>query len=143
MKRMLAALLAGALFGVGLVVGGMTDPNIVLGFLDVAGAWDPTLLFVMLGATGTTAIAFRFVLRRDRPMFDADFHLPTYTLIDRNLIVGSIVFGVGWGLAGYCPGPVLVGAAGGAWTAWVFVPAMLLGAMLQRVVSQRRAITPG
>ena len=142
MKRVLAALLAGALFGVGLAVGGMTDPHVVLGFLDVTGAFDPTLLFVMLGATGTTAIAFRFVLRRDRPLLDADFHLPTRTVIDRDLVVGAIVFGVGWGLAGYCPGPVLVGAAGGAWTAWVFVPAMLSGAVLQRVTSARRAISP-
>ena len=142
MKRILAALLAGALFGVGLVVGKMTDPHIVLGFLDVAGAWDPTLLCVMLGATGTTAILFRFVLRRDRPVLDADFHLPTYTLVDRNLVVGAVIFGVGWGLAGYCPGPVLVGAAGGAWTALVFVPAMLVGAVLQRVLSTRRAVSP-
>jgi len=142
MKRVLAALLAGALFGVGLAVGGMTDPHVVLGFLDVTGAFDPTLLFVMLGATGTTAIAFRFVLRRDRPLLDADFHLPTRTVVDRDLVVGAIVFGVGWGLAGYCPGPVLVGAAGGAWTAWVFVPAMLSGAVLQRVTSARRAISP-
>ena len=142
MKQILAALLAGALFGVGLVVGKMTDPHIVLGFLDVAGAWDPTLLFVMLGATGTTAIAFRFVLRRDRPVFDADFHLPTHSMIDRDLVVGAVIFGVGWGLAGYCPGPVLVGAAGGAWTALVFVPAMLVGAVLQRVLSTRRAVSP-
>ncbi|BCT92914.1 hypothetical protein LYSHEL_19370 [Lysobacter helvus] len=142
MNRILAALLAGALFGVGLVIGGMTDPDVVLGFLDVAGEWNPTLLCVMLGATGTTAIAFRFVLRRDRPVFDADFHLPTYTLVDRDLVVGAVVFGVGWGLAGYCPAPVLVGAAGGAWTAWVFVPAMLLGAVLQRAVLKRRAVSP-
>ena len=138
MKRVLAALLAGALFGVGLVVGRMTDPHVVLGFLDVAGAFDPTLLFVMLGAVGTTAIAFRFVLRRDRPVFDADFHLPTKALVDRDLVVGAALFGIGWGLAGYCPGPLLVGVAGGAWTAWVFLPAMVAGALLQRVVAARR-----
>ena len=139
MTRVLAAFVAGALFGIGLVVGKMTDPNVVLGFLDVAGAFDPTLLFVMFGAVATTTLAFRFVLQRGRPVLDADFHLPTRTVIDRDLVAGAVVFGVGWGIAGYCPGPMLVGMAGGAWTAWVFLPAMLLGAVLQRIVSTRRA----
>ena len=138
MKRILAALFAGALFGIGLVVGGMTDPNVVLGFLDVAGDFDPTLLFVMLGAVATTALAFRFVLKRDRPLFDEAFHVPTRTQLDRDLIVGAALFGIGWGLAGYCPGPVLVGAAGGAWTALAFVPAMLAGAWLQRALHRPR-----
>ena len=139
MKRVLAALFAGALFGIGLVVGRMTDPRVVLGFLDVAGDFDPTLLFVMLGAVATTSVAFRFVLKRDRPVFDEAFHVPTRTLLDRDLVVGAALFGVGWGLAGYCPGPVLVGAAGGAWTALAFVPAMLLGAWAQRVLHPPRA----
>jgi uncharacterized membrane protein YedE/YeeE len=134
MKRILAALFAGALFGIGLVVGRMTDPNVVIGFLDVAGDFDPTLLFVMLGAVATTTVAFRFVFKRDRPVFDEAFHVPTRRLLDRNLVIGAAIFGIGWGLSGYCPGPVLVGAAGGAWTALVFVPAMLVGAWLQRLL---------
>jgi len=135
MKRVVAAFLAGALFGVGLVLGGMSDPNVVLGFLDVAGDFNPALLFVMAGAMATTLIAFRFVLRRDRPLFDDDFHLPTATVIDKRLVIGAALFGVGWGLAGYCPGPLLVGVAGGVSTAIWFLPAMLAGALLQRWVS--------
>jgi uncharacterized membrane protein YedE/YeeE len=138
MKRILAAFLAGAVFGIGLVVGRMSDPNVVLGFLDVAGDFDPSLLFVMLGATGTTILLFPFVLRRDRPLLDADFHLPTKTIVDGRLVVGAVLFGIGWGLSGYCPGPVLVGAGGGMWTAWVFIPAMIAGALLQRRLSATR-----
>ena len=139
MKRIISAFLAGAVFGIGLAVGRMSDPNVVLGFLDVAGDFDPSLLFVMAGATGTTLLLFRFVLRRDRPLLDADFHLPTKTLVDVRLVAGAVVFGIGWGLSGYCPGPVLVGAGGGMWTAWLFIPAMLAGGLLQRAVSLRRA----
>jgi uncharacterized membrane protein YedE/YeeE len=138
MKRILAAFLAGAVFGIGLVVGRMSDPNVVLGFLDVAGDFDPSLLFVMLGATGTTVLLFTFVLRRDRPLLDADFHLPTMTIVDARIVVGAVLFGIGWGLSGYCPGPVLVGAGGGMWTAWVFIPAMIAGALLQRRLSATR-----
>ncbi len=139
MMRILSAFLAGAVFGIGLVVGGMSDPNVVLGFLDVAGDFNPALLFVMLGATGTTLLLFRFVLRRDRPLLDADFHLPTNRLVDGKLVAGAMLFGIGWGLSGYCPGPVLVGAGGGMWTAWVFLPAMLVGGLLQRRIAAARA----
>ena len=138
MKRLIAAFAAGALFGLGLVIGRMSDPNIVLGFLDVAGDFDPSLLFVMAGAVATTVIAFRFVLRRERPLFDADFHLPTSKLVDARLLGGAAIFGVGWGLSGYCPGPLLVGVAGGASTALLFLPAMLLGAWVRRVVAAPR-----
>ena len=137
--RILSAFLAGAVFGIGLVVGGMSDPNVVLGFLDVAGDFNPALLFVMFGATGTTLVLFRFVLRRDRPLLDADFHLPTNRLVDGKLVAGAILFGIGWGLSGYCPGPVLVGAGGGMWTAWIFIPAMLIGGLLQRRVAAAQA----
>ena len=140
MKRILAAFLAGAVFGIGLVLGGMSDPNVVLGFLDLTGDFNPALLFVMVGAMATTLVAFRFVLRRDRPLFDGDFHLPTATVVDKRLVLGAGLFGMGWGLSGYCPGPLLVGVAGGMSTAWVFLPAMLVGALLQRWVSMRRAV---
>ena len=136
MKRIIAALLAGAVFGLGLVVGRMSDPNVVLGFLDVAGDFDPSLLFVMAGAVGTTLIAFRFVLRRDRPLFDGDFHLPTAKVVDARLVGGAALFGVGWGLSGYCPGPLLVGVAGGSATALLFLPAMLVGGWVRRFVAR-------
>ena len=135
MKRIIAAFLAGAVFGLGLVVGRMSDPNVVLGFLDVAGDFDPSLLFVMAGAVGTTLIAFRFVLRRDRPLFDGDFHLPTAKVVDARLVGGAALFGVGWGLSGYCPGPLLVGVAGGSATALLFLPAMLVGGWIRRFVA--------
>jgi len=135
--RVLAALFAGALFGIGLVVSRMSDPNVVTGFLDVAGDFDPSLLFVMLGAVGTTVVLFRLVLKRERPVLDADFHLPTAKAIDAPLLLGAGLFGIGWGLSGYCPGPVLVGAAAGVQTALWFVPAMLAGGVLQHVLTPR------
>ena len=136
MKRIVAAFLAGAVFGLGLVVGRMSDPNVVLGFLDVAGDFDPSLLFVMAGAVLTTVVAFRFVLRRERPLFDGDFHLPTAKVVDARLVGGAALFGVGWGLSGYCPGPLLVGVAGGSATALLFLPAMLVGGWVRRFVAR-------
>lgn len=136
MMRALAALIAGILFGVGLVIGRMTDPGVVLGFLDVFGAFDPTLAFVLFGAVATTVISFRLVLKRERPVLDQNFQLPKSTRIDLPLIVGAAIFGVGWGLTGYCPGPALAGAAGGIDTAWVFLPAMLVGSLVQRLIAR-------
>ena len=137
MKRVLAALASGALFGVGLALARMTDPRVVLGFLDVFGAFDPTLAFVLGGAVGTTLLVFRLILRRSRPLLADDFQLPASRVIDRPLLVGAGLFGIGWGLAGYCPGPALVGAAGGVNTALMFVPAMMAGALLHRAIAHR------
>lgn len=123
----LAALGAGALFGVGLAVSTMTDRQVVLGFLDLAGQWNPTLAFVMGGAVAVTAVAFRIVLKRPAPALGGTFRVPAGDAIDAKLIAGAAIFGVGWGLAGFCPGPVLVGVAAGLRDAWVFVPAMLAG----------------
>ena len=133
MKRELGALFAGALFGVGLAVSRMTDPTVVLGFLDIAGTFDPTLAFVMAGAVATTALAFRLILRRGQPLFDGGFRVPVSQVVDRPLLLGAVLFGVGWGLAGYCPGPALVAAANGVGTAWIFLPAMLAGSLLHRL----------
>jgi uncharacterized membrane protein YedE/YeeE len=124
---LLAATASGALFGAGLAMSGMTNRFVVLGFLDVFGAWDPTLFFVMAGAVTVTTIAFRFVLRMPRPALGDAFRLPTKQIVDMRLLAGAAIFGVGWGLAGFCPGPVLVGAAAGLRDAWIFVPAMLAG----------------
>ncbi len=132
---LLAAFAAGALFGVGLVISGMTNRFVVVGFLDVFGTWDPTLVFVMAGAVTVTAIAFRFVLRMPRPALGDAFRLPTNEIVDLRLLAGAAIFGVGWGLAGFCPGPVLVGAAAGLQDAWIFVPAMFAGSFLAGKVS--------
>ena len=139
MKRALAALVAGALFGVGLAIARMTDPTVVLGFLDIAGHFDPTLAFVMAGAVATTFVAFRVVLRRPNPLLATRFELPPVSPIDRALVVGAAIFGVGWGLAGYCPGPVLIAAARGIGSALVFVPAMIAGSLIHRAVAARFA----
>jgi uncharacterized membrane protein YedE/YeeE len=137
MKAAFAALLCGALFGVGLALARMTDPLVVIGFLDVFGDFDPTLAFVLIGATMTTAVAFRFVLRRDRPIVAAQFELPATRKIDLPLILGAAIFGVGWGLAGYCPGPALAGAGAGIPTALLFLPAMIVGGLAHRFVAAR------
>ncbi len=124
--------LAGLLFGAGLVLSGMIYPARVLGFLDVAGAWDPTLAFVMIGALAVTSLGYRLVLRRKRPLFADGFAMPIRGDIDGNLIGGAAIFGVGWGLGGYCPGPALAALTQGAVETLVFVLAMLAGMILAR-----------
>ncbi|HET7062796.1 MAG TPA: DUF6691 family protein [Rudaea sp.] len=137
MKAAFAALLCGALFGVGLAIARMTDPLVVIGFLDVFGDFDPTLAFVLIGATMTTAVAFHFVTQRARPIVAAEFQLPATRMIDLPLVLGAAIFGVGWGLAGYCPGPALVGAGAGTLTALLFLPAMIVGSIAHRLVAAR------
>ena len=128
---LLVAAFAGALFGAGLLVSGMTVPSRVIGFLDPLSGWDPTLLFVMAGGAGFYAVAYRAIMRRrTEPLFDRRFHLPTRADIDRRLALGAAIFGVGWGLAGICPGPGTVSAAAGSGSAAVFIAAMLGGIAL-------------
>lgn len=129
MKRVLAAFLAGGLFGIGLVVSQMINPRRVQGFLDLA-AWDPTLLLVILGAVCTTFIGYRLVGRRERPVFDPDFHLPTASRIDGRLVAGAALFGAGWGLAGYCPGPALTAVAAGFAEPVSFIAALIAGSLI-------------
>lgn len=129
-----AAFAAGALFAAGLAVSGMTKPSKVRGFLDFGGAWDPTLLFVMGGATAVYFALHRLVLRRSTPLFDSKFHLPTRKDIDIRLVLGAAIFGVGWGLGGYCPGPGLASLASGALGPIVFVASMVAGMWIQRSV---------
>lgn len=136
MKRLLIAALAGALFGVGLALSRMTDPNVVIGFLDVFGRFDPTLAFVLAGAVGMSVLGFRGILARPAPLCEPAFSLPRNHAIDRSLVLGAALFGIGWGLAGYCPGPAVVGFAAGVRSAWIFVPAMLVGAWLQGVLAR-------
>lgn len=133
------ALLAGLVFGLGLSLGGMTQPAVVLGFLDLFGAWDPRLMLVMGGAVLTTAIGYRLVFRRDRPLFESDFQLPTARRFDARLIVGSALFGTGWGIAGYCPGPALASLGGGAPSLLVLVATMVAGWWLAAKIPAARA----
>lgn len=123
----LVEFLVGLLFGLGLILSGMTDPGKVLGFLDIAGAWDPSLAFVMGGAIGVAFFAFAAACRRTTAVLGGAIHLPGNAPIDRRLVIGSLVFGVGWGLAGFCPGPALVAAGAGIGGALVFVLAMVAG----------------
>ncbi|MDQ3040494.1 MAG: YeeE/YedE family protein [Pseudomonadota bacterium] len=131
-----AALVAGVLFGVGLAMSGMTDPQRVLGFLDVFGDFDPSLLFVLGGAVAVTATAFRFVLRRPAPMFANSFQISHLRSVDRQLLGGATLFGIGWGIAGYCPGPALAGLGVLSREALWFVPAMLAGALIHRTLAR-------
>jgi hypothetical protein len=131
MKTVLSAFVCGFVFAVGLVVGGMTQPGKVIGFLDVFGAWDPSLAFVMGGAVATHAMLRPLVIRRGAPVFAARFSLPTLTAIDARLLAGAALFGVGWGIAGFCPGPAIVATGAGATRAIVFAVAMLAGMFLQ------------
>jgi hypothetical protein len=130
--RALVALLVGVVFGVGLALAQMVDPLKVLGFLDVAGAWDASLLFVLGGAVVVAAIGFRLALRRPAPPFDDRFQLPVARPVNAALIAGAAIFGIGWGLGGYCPGPAVASLGFGNAEALWFVPAMLVGAGLQR-----------
>ena len=123
----LASLLAGLVFGVGLIVSGMADPAKVLGFLDLFGRWDPSLALVMAGAIAVGVIAFAVAGRRSRSLLGAEMKLPSARHIDRRLVVGSLLFGIGWGAAGFCPGPALVALGMGQAKAWVFVAFMLVG----------------
>lgn len=129
-RVILAALASGALFGAGLAISSMTDRSVVLGFLDIFGAWDPTLAFVMGGAVLVTAIGFRVALKRAGPVLGSEFRLPKRDEVDTRLLAGAAIFGIGWGLAGFCPGPALVGAAAGLVDAWIFLPAMAIGSWL-------------
>jgi len=130
---LLFSLAAGVIFGAGLTISDMVNPSRVLDFLDVAGSWDPTLGFVMAGALAVTAVGYRLVFRRNAPLLDNKFHLATQTRIDLPLVGGAALFGVGWGLAGMCPGPALTDLVTFDPKVLVFVAAMLMGMMAARV----------
>jgi len=136
-RAVVLAVLAGAVFAIGLAVAGMTVPAKVTGFLDVGGAWDPTLALVMAGAIAVYAPVARIVRRR-RPLVSEQFHWPTPRAIDARLIGGAAIFGVGWGLSGYCPGPALTSIGSGAASALVFVAAMIAGIVVTRAVDRAR-----
>lgn len=130
--KVLMGYLAGLLFGLGLAIGGMTDPARVLNFLDVFGTWDPTLLFVLGGAVVTTFIGYQLVLHRHQPLFAERFQLPTRRDLDGRLMGGAALFGIGWGLSGYCPGPAFASIAGLTLPLAAMLVAMLVGWWLAR-----------
>ena len=132
----------GLIFGLGLVVSGMSNPAKVLNFLDLAairtGSWDPSLMFVMMGAVATAFIGFRWVLKRPRPVFAETFHVPAKSDIDPRIIIGPAIFGVGWGLAGFCPGPAFVALGYGSSKSILFMIAMIAGMMIARALVERQ-----
>ncbi|UYG06816.1 DUF6691 family protein [Halomonas sp. M4R1S46] len=132
--RPLMGYIAGLLFGLGLAVSGMTDPARVLGFLDLFGAWDPTLMFVLGGAVVTNFVGYRLALRRPNPLFAAAFQLPTRRDLDGRLIGGATLFGIGWGLSGYCPGPAFASVVGITWPLAAMLAAMVAGWFLARAL---------
>ena len=138
LASLLASLLAGLVFGLGLIVSGMADPAKVLGFLDLAGPWDPSLAFVMAGAIAVGALAFSMARKRTVSFLGAAMKLPMSRDIDRRLVIGSVVFGMGWGIAGFCPGPGLVALGMGEVKALVFVVAMLLGMGAFELLERRK-----
>ncbi len=134
MREAFAGLIAGLVFGIGLAVSGMTDPAVVLGFLDVAGDWTPQLAFVMAAGVPVAFIGYRLAWRRAVPLCAPEFNLPTATRIDAKLLAGAALFGAGWGLAGYCPGPAIASLAAGRADLVAFVAAMLIGMIAVRVL---------
>ena len=131
--RIVAHFTIGLIFGLGLVISGMVDPAKVQNFLDIFGTWDPSLAFVMAGAVAVTFAGYRLAWSNATPMLDEQFHLPRTNTIDRRLILGAAVFGIGWGLGGYCPGPALTAVGLLATGTIVFVPAMLVGMWIARM----------
>ena len=138
MATVFASLLAGLVFGLGLIVSGMANPAKVLGFLDLAGAWDPSLAFVMAGAIAVGSLAFAVARKRTLSFLGAAIKLPMSRDIDRRLVIGSVLFGIGWGVAGFCPGPGLVALGMGEVKALVFVIAMLVGMGIFELLERRK-----
>lgn len=133
----LTEFIVGLTFGIGLILSGMTDPSKVISFLDLAGSWDPSLAFVMAGAILVGVFAFAFAKRRTTSYLRGALHLPKSTAIDKRLMIGSVVFGAGWGLAGFCPGPALVSLGAGQPKAAVFVLAMVVGMLVFELLERR------
>lgn len=132
--KLIYALLTGLVFGVGIAISGMINPAKVLNFFDVAGTWDPSLAFVMAGAMLVTFIGYRLVWRRNAPLFGSGFQIPASKTIDARLIGGSAIFGIGWGIAGFCPGAAIPALGTGRWEALLFLVAVIAGIYARRLV---------
>lgn len=142
MRTILPGLVVGIVFGAGLALSDMVNPARVLAFLDLAGAWDPTLAFVMGGAILPSAIGYALVRRMNRPLLAEEFRIPQNRAMERQLIAGSALFGIGWGLAGLCPGPAIAGLAFGKWQLWLFAAAMLAGMLGHRLFASPGSSKP-
>lgn len=142
MRDILPGLIAGLIFGAGLALSDMVNPARVQAFLDIAGAWDPTLMLVMGAALVPSAIAYVIRRRMTQPLLGERFSIPDGRSLDRPLLVGAVLFGIGWGLVGFCPGPAIAGLVLGSWQPWLFVAAMLTGMLLHRLFTPARAAAP-
>ena len=138
LRQMLIPLLCGLVFGVGLALSGMTDSQVVLGFLDISGEWNPALLMVMIGALAVTIPGFWLAQKRATPFFSTQFFLPASRAIEVKPLIGSLIFGIGWGLYGYCPGPALAALSSATWQPLLFVVAMAAGVYLEKLYSAKR-----
>ncbi len=133
MRENITSLICAMIFAIGLCVSGMINPSVVIGFLDVTGPWNPALMFVMIGALAVTTVAFKLILKRSAPTCGSAFHVPTKNQIDKPLVIGAVLFGIGWGLVGICPGPAIASLALLNPKAIVFVVAMLIGSGLYQL----------
>ena len=140
MSHLLSSLISGIIFGVGLALSGMIDPNKVLNFLDFSGNWDPSLALVMSGALTVSFVAFRMIPKRVAPVFSSTFKLPTHSDISVRLCVGSAIFGIGWGLVGYCPGPAISGLGIGSSDVFIFTFSMLAGFLVHRFFLEKNKL---
>ncbi len=134
-KQNIVALISGLLFGLGLAVSQMVDRERVIGFLDVMGKWDITLMFVLGGAVGVTVITFRFILPLKHPIFDKKFYLPTRNDIDAKLILGAVIFGIGWGISGFCPGPAVTSLVQLSFNPIIFILAFIVGSFSFQLIT--------
>lgn len=137
MKNAVAALIVGFIFALGLGLSGMTQPQKVIGFLDLFGHWDPSLIFVMVGAIAVHFVTYKLIRRRTSPLLSAQWHVPTKKEITPALVAGAFIFGVGWALGGFCPGPAVTSLASFTTTPLVFVISMLAGMVLFRIVDKK------
>lgn len=138
MRIQTSALIAGTIFGLGLGISGMANPDKVINFLNILGHWDPSLIFVLGGGVLVTFLGFRLIFTRERPLLDDDFFVPTNKIIDKKLIIGSSMFGAGWGMTGFCPGPAISGLAFGVIEPVIFVASMLVGYLfIEKVVNKK------
>ena len=133
----IVSLISGLIFGLGLIIGGMANPQKILNFLDIFGQWDPSLIFMMGAAVITTFLGFRYVLKNERPILAGKFELPTRKIIDKSLIIGAALFGIGWGLGGFCPGPALTSISLGATGTYIFVLSMIAGMWGAKLIRDR------
>lgn len=140
MMRMITSLISGLVFGIGLIISGMTNPAKVLGFLDLAGLWDPSLALVMGGAIAVGVVAFQIAGKRSKSLLGDPMRLPSATQVDRRLLIGGLAFGAGWGLAGFCPGPALASLATGATKPAIFTVAMIAGMVIYELIERAAAM---